>query len=60
MCLEGVYETDNSIYIILEHLEGMQLNDLLKVHVILFRVGPRYRLKMPRLSSKVYLRDFRI
>jgi hypothetical protein len=30
MKLEGVYETDNSIYVILEHLEGAQLNDLLK------------------------------
>ena len=31
MRLEGVYETDNSIYVILEYLEGAQLNDLLKV-----------------------------
>lgn len=30
MRLEGVYETDNSIYAILEYLEGAQLNDLLK------------------------------
>ncbi len=26
MKLEGVYETDNSVYVILEHLEGIQLN----------------------------------
>lgn len=31
MRLEGVYETENSIYVILEYLEGTQLNDLLKV-----------------------------
>lgn len=30
MKLEGVYETDNSIYVILEYLEGSQLNELLK------------------------------
>ncbi len=30
MKLEGVYETENSIYVILEYLEGSQLNDLLK------------------------------
>ena len=33
MRLEGVYETENSIYVILEYLEGSQLNDLLKVHI---------------------------
>jgi serine/threonine protein kinase len=26
MKLEGIYETDNSIYVILEYLEGVQLN----------------------------------
>ena len=31
MKLEGVYETENSIYVILEYLEGTQLNELLKV-----------------------------
>lgn len=30
MRLEGVYETDNSIYVIVEYLEGVQLNDILK------------------------------
>jgi serine/threonine protein kinase len=30
MRLEGVYETENSIYVILEYLEGMQLNEMLK------------------------------
>jgi calcium-dependent protein kinase len=39
MRLEGVYETDNSIYVILEHLQGMQLNDLLKVALRRFRLG---------------------
>lgn len=38
MKLEGVYETDNSIYVILEYLEGTPLNDLLKVSLFLFRV----------------------
>lgn len=28
--LEGVFETDNSIYVILEMLEGRQLHDRLK------------------------------
>ncbi len=49
MHLEGVYETDNSIYVILEYLEGMQLNDLLKVQFCLFRVAPKYKRKKPRL-----------
>lgn len=31
MHLEGVYETDNSIYVILEYLQGQQLNELLRV-----------------------------
>jgi hypothetical protein len=26
MKLEGIYETENSIYVILEYLEGVQLN----------------------------------
>jgi serine/threonine protein kinase len=30
MKLEGVYETENSIYVILEYLEGQQLNEMLK------------------------------
>lgn len=30
MRLEGVYETENSVYVILEYLEGMQLNEMLK------------------------------
>lgn len=30
MRLEGVYETDNSIYVIVEYLEGVQLNEVLK------------------------------
>jgi serine/threonine protein kinase len=30
MKLEGVYETENSIYVILEYLQGQQLNDLIK------------------------------
>jgi serine/threonine protein kinase len=38
MKLEGVYETDNSIYVILEYLEGTPLNDLLKVSLFLFRL----------------------
>lgn len=33
MKLEGVFETENSIYLILEYLEGVQLNELLKVNV---------------------------
>ena len=28
--LEEVYETDNSIYVILEYLQGRQLNDEIK------------------------------
>ena len=38
MKLEGVYETENSIYVILEYLEGSQLNDLLKVRFPLCRL----------------------
>ena len=39
MRLEGVYETENSIYVILEYLEGSQLNDLLKVRIDSSRVA---------------------
>ena len=39
MRLEGVYETENSIYVILEYLEGSQLNDLLKVRINSSRVA---------------------
>jgi len=35
--LEGVYETDNSIYVILEYLEGKQLNEVIKVFFRWFR-----------------------
>jgi serine/threonine protein kinase len=35
MKLEGVYETENSIYVILEYLEGVQLNEVLKVLFII-------------------------
>jgi serine/threonine protein kinase len=35
MKLEGVYETENSIYVILEYLEGVQLNEVLKVFFII-------------------------
>jgi len=31
MKLEGIYETENSIYVILEYLEGTQLNEEIKV-----------------------------
>ena len=33
MHLEGVYETENSIYVILEYLQGQQLNELLRVRL---------------------------
>ena len=36
--LEGVFETDNSIYVILEMLEGRQLYDRLKNVTILNHV----------------------
>ena len=35
MRLEGVYETENSIYVILEYLEGEQLHDMLRGKVTL-------------------------
>ena len=41
MKLEGVYETENSIYVILEYLEGTQLNDLLKVNHFLIQSGAK-------------------
>ena len=34
MKLEGIYETENSIYVILEYLEGVQLNEEIKVHLL--------------------------
>lgn len=34
MRLEGVFETDNSIYIILEYLRGTQLNEFIKLNPI--------------------------
>lgn len=41
MRLEGVYETENSIYIILEYLEGLQLNELLKVVYLVIQSGTK-------------------
>jgi serine/threonine protein kinase len=46
MHLEGVYETENSIYVILEYLEGSQLNELLKVLFLLLRVKPKSRVRI--------------
>lgn len=43
MKLEGVYETENSIYVILEYLEGAQLNDLLKVLLKPLRAGGSWK-----------------
>lgn len=50
MKLEGVYETDNSIYVILEYLEGMQLNELLKVFFLRFRVEENSSMTKPSPS----------
>lgn len=41
--LEGVYETENSIYVTLEYLEGEQLNELIKVISMLYRVIEKYK-----------------
>lgn len=54
MKLEGVYETDNSIYVILEYLEGMQLNELLKVFLLRFRVEEKSSTTKPSLSSSIF------
>ena len=41
MRLEGVYETEHSIYVILEYLEGIQLNELLKVYLFVIQSGKK-------------------
>jgi serine/threonine protein kinase len=57
MKLEGVYETDNSIYVILEYLEGMQLNELLKVLFLRFRVEEKSSTTKPSPSFSTSSED---
>ena len=55
--LEGVYETENSIYVILEYLEGKQLNEILKVLLSTLRAKRKLRAARPGRSSSTSLEE---
>ena len=55
--LEGVYETGNSIYVILEYLEGRQLNETLKVSFIPLRTTGSFQLTTSERSFRTSLED---